>query len=151
MPLTQPPGPGDLVLVAIVGDRATPYRLGRRGAFVIGRSRDCDVRIDDPSISRRHTRVTVEDSIVVEDLGGLNGTKVRGRALGKGERVEVAIGEAIDIGTVMLVLQRGVPDAVAAPPAVGGNAMAQLHALVDRIAIGTLPVLIAGETGAGKE
>jgi len=150
LPLTQPPDPGDLVLVTIVGDRATPYRLARRGAFVIGRSRDCDLRIDDPSISRRHARITVEESITVEDLGGLNGTKVRGRTLGKAERVEVVIGETIDIGTVMLVLQRGAADE-AATPRRAGEAMTRLYALVDRIAVGTLPVLITGETGAGKE
>src|SRR5439155_24229865 len=83
--------------------------------------------------------------------GGLNGTKVRGRVLKEGERVEVAIGDAIDIGTIMLVLQRAAPDEATAPPAAAGEAMARLHALVDRIAVGTLPVLITGETGAGKE
>src|SRR5262249_55412598 len=144
-------GTADLVLVTIVGDRATPYRLARGGAFVIGRSRDCDVRIDDPSISRRHACITVGDTITVEDLGGLNGTKVRGRALKKDERVEIAVGEAIDVGTVMLVLQRGAPDEAKPVRAAAGDAMARLHALVERIAVGTLPVLITGETGAGKE
>jgi two-component system, NtrC family, response regulator AtoC len=152
VPLTHPAGPGDLVLVAISGDRATPYRLAGRGPFVVGRSRDADVRIDDPSISRRHVRICVGERLEVEDLGGTNGTRVRNRALGNGEKVEVAIGEVIDAGSVLLVLQRGAAERPATSSrAAPGDAMTRLHALVERIAVGTLPVLIAGETGAGKE
>jgi pSer/pThr/pTyr-binding forkhead associated (FHA) protein len=62
---------------------------------VIGRSRDCDLRLEDPSISRRHLRIEVGDCFHVEGLGGTNGTRVRGRALGDGERAEIAIGEPI--------------------------------------------------------
>ena len=153
VPLVTPVGPTDLVLVVIAGDRATPYRVSSRGEFVIGRSRDCDVRIEDPSISRRHMRFVVEGNrYYVEDLGGVNGTRVRDRALLPQQRVEVAIGEAVDAGSVLLVLQREVQEAAAArPDEPGGDAMARLSVLVERIAVGTLPVLIAGETGAGKE
>jgi DNA-binding NtrC family response regulator len=150
MPLVAPADPKDLILVAIVGDRATPYRLGRRGNFVIGRSRECDVRIEDPSLSRRHVSISVGDTITVEDLGGLNGTRVRGTALGAGKRAEIAVGEVIDAGSVMLVLQRGGAEPQPEAPA-PSDAMTRLSALVDRIAVGTLPVLITGETGAGKE
>jgi pSer/pThr/pTyr-binding forkhead associated (FHA) protein len=149
-PLTAPAGPEDLVLVAVVGDQATSYKLPRRGTVVIGRSRDCDVRIEDPSISRRHVELRLDPVPSVQDLGGLNGTRVRGRALTGEERVEVALGEVIDAGKIMLVLQRGGAEPRASEPA-PVDAMARLHALVERIAPGTLPVLISGETGAGKE
>jgi DNA-binding NtrC family response regulator len=145
-PLVAPARPGELVLVAISGDRATTYRIG--SSFVVGRSRDCAVRIDDPSISRKHARFTVGERLTVEDLGGLNGTRVRGKAL-KNQTAEIAVGEAIDIGTVMLVLQRVVGEET--PRAEVSDAMARVHALVDRVAAGTLPVLITGETGSGKE
>jgi transcriptional regulator with GAF, ATPase, and Fis domain len=145
-PLVDPARPGELVLVAISGDRATTYRIG--SAFVVGRSRESDVRIDDPSISRKHAQFTIGEKITVEDLGGLNGTRVRGKAL-KNQKAEIAIGEAVDIGTVMLVVQLVYgEEAARAEPS---DAMARLRALVDRVAAGTLPVLINGETGSGKE
>jgi transcriptional regulator with PAS, ATPase and Fis domain len=143
-PLVDPARPGELVLVAISGDRATTYRIGN--SFVVGRSRESDVRIDDPSISRKHAQFTIGEKITVEDLGGLNGTRVRGKPI---KTAEIAIGEAVDVGTVMLVVQRIYgEEATRAEPS---NAMARLHALVDRVAAGTLPVLINGETGSGKE
>ena len=51
---------------------STPY-------IVVGRSRDCDLVLEDPTISGRHARLTWEGArIKVEDLGSANGTFVRG-------------------------------------------------------------------------
>jgi pSer/pThr/pTyr-binding forkhead associated (FHA) protein len=45
------------------------------GEFILGRSSSCDFVVHDPSVSRRHAKITVrEDSITVADLGSLNGT-----------------------------------------------------------------------------
>jgi hypothetical protein len=47
---------------------------------VLGRSRDCDVRLDDPNVSRRHAELRREEGgWVVADLGSTNGVKVNGR------------------------------------------------------------------------
>ena len=47
---------------------------------VIGRSRDCDVTLDDPNVSRRHAELRREGGAwVVADLGSTNGVKVNGR------------------------------------------------------------------------
>ncbi|MEZ4250630.1 MAG: FHA domain-containing protein [Polyangiales bacterium] len=44
---------------------------------VIGRSRDCDLVLKDPTISGRHARLAWDDGkILVEDLGSANGTFV---------------------------------------------------------------------------
>lgn len=43
------------------------------GTSVIGRGRECDVRIDDPMMSRRHAKIHVADSVEISDLGSANG------------------------------------------------------------------------------
>ena len=49
------------------------------GTLRIGRSKDNDLRIDDPTVSGHHAQiVTVFDSSYVEDLGSTNGTFVNG-------------------------------------------------------------------------
>src|SRR5881392_1623658 len=48
--------------------------------FVIGRSRDSDLTLDDPNVSRRHAELRREDGAwVVADLASTNGVKVNGR------------------------------------------------------------------------
>ena len=47
---------------------------------VLGRSRDADVQIEDPNISRRHAEIVQEGSAYwLVDLGSTNGTEVDGR------------------------------------------------------------------------
>lgn len=51
--------------------------------FTIGRDPDCDVRIDDARVSRRHARVMLQKGIWhLEDLGSRNGTRVEGELVG---------------------------------------------------------------------
>jgi hypothetical protein len=90
----------------IVGD-STVQSLGlpTRGAVVIGRARECDVPIGDPSVSRQHARLHVAP-LRLEDLGSANGTRVGARRLAPGESVELGAGEAFTLGTVTLFVQR---------------------------------------------
>jgi len=47
---------------------------------VLGRSRDADVQIEDPNVSRRHAEIVQEGSAYwLVDLGSTNGTEVDGR------------------------------------------------------------------------
>jgi hypothetical protein len=70
---------------ASYGGRAMLVGGGKRTVLsgsrvVIGRSRDCDVTLDDPNVSRRHAELRREGSAwVVSDLGSTNGVKVNGR------------------------------------------------------------------------
>jgi pSer/pThr/pTyr-binding forkhead associated (FHA) protein len=49
------------------------------GQFVIGRSPECQLSLDDPLVSRRHAVLTVHDEhATVEDLGSRNGVMVNG-------------------------------------------------------------------------
>ena len=76
----------------------------RTGPFTIGRAGDADLIIDDPSISRLHTRLLVtRDSVVLSDLGSRNGTLLNGAAVK--EPRAIAPGDVITLGKVTLVLQ----------------------------------------------
>jgi DNA-binding winged helix-turn-helix (wHTH) protein len=62
-------------------DRPAAWLLGestrvalQAGENIVGRGGDGIVEIDAPTISRRHARITVRDSVRLEDLGSKNGT-----------------------------------------------------------------------------
>jgi DNA-binding winged helix-turn-helix (wHTH) protein len=51
----------------------------QRGENLLGRSRDCRVRLESTRVSRRHARITIDgDAALIEDCGSRNGTWVRG-------------------------------------------------------------------------
>lgn len=52
------------------------------GSHLVGRDRDCAVRIDSATLSRHHARIVVtSDMATIEDLGSKNGTHVNGKRL----------------------------------------------------------------------
>ena len=57
--------------------------LGSAGGLVIGRATDiCHVVLDDPTVSRRHTRLRLADgTLMVEDLNSATGTRLDGAPL----------------------------------------------------------------------
>ena len=73
-----------------VAPRAVLAGLGRRTVveadpFTIGRSRDCDLVVDDPNISRHHAELRADgDSWRVADLGSTNGVKINRRRVDEG-------------------------------------------------------------------
>ena len=69
------------------------------GVHVVGRDRDADVRIDDPSVSRRHARIVVEgDQVALEDLESKNGTRVGGVPVT--QAVRLAKGDVLVFGGI---------------------------------------------------
>lgn len=46
------------------------------GTSIIGRGRECDIRLDDPMMSRRHAKIHVADSVEISDLGSANGVLI---------------------------------------------------------------------------
>ncbi|EYF00630.1 FHA domain-containing protein [Chondromyces apiculatus] len=77
------------------------------GEFVIGRSADCQLSLDDPLVSRRHGLLTVSDSgVTVEDLGSrngvfVNGTRISGRkAIADSDRITIGSQEMLLLGSV---------------------------------------------------
>ena len=73
----------------------------------VGRGLECAIRTDDGMVSRRHSQIRMEGGrFVVEDLGSANGTRLRDQPLSPHVRVSLAAGEAIAIGTTVLIVQR---------------------------------------------
>ena len=74
------------------------------GDFIIGRSEECQLALDDPMVSRKHLclRVTAQ-SVTAVDLGSRNGVQINGSKL-KAERALVD-GDRMKIGQHELILQ----------------------------------------------
>ncbi|MBV8762534.1 MAG: sigma 54-interacting transcriptional regulator [Deltaproteobacteria bacterium] len=82
--------------------------LPATGEVAIGRSTACEIRINDASVSRRHATLRMSPLEVVDE-GSRNGTRVRGKLVGNGIAVAVAIGDAIHVGEAAILLQRVMP------------------------------------------
>jgi hypothetical protein len=79
------------------------HELTKRRA-VIGRSKDCDVQVADPNVSRRHAEVRQEGAAHwLVDLDSTNGTEVNGRRL---KRAKLRPGDTITVGSTDLVFRR---------------------------------------------
>ena len=74
--------------------------VGPAGA-TMGRSRQCDVMVDDPNVSRTHAEVRPRGgSWVLTDLGSTNGSRLNGRRLEGSEVLKP--GDEIELGTTLL-------------------------------------------------
>jgi hypothetical protein len=72
--------------------------------FVIGRSRECDLVLDDPNVSRQHAELRREDDgWAVHDLGSTNGIKLNGRR-SRGGRLSP--GDEITLGISRLTFEQ---------------------------------------------
>ena len=79
------------------------HELTKR-AIVLGRSRECDIRVEDPNVSRRHAEIRQEDgNFWIVDLGSTNGVQVNGKRV---DRARLSNEDRIVIGQTDLVFQR---------------------------------------------
>lgn len=71
--------------------------------IILGRAADCDIQIDDQSVSSKHARLVVEPdpylddatAIYLEDLKSTNGTELNGK---KAIKEKLSDGDVIKIG-----------------------------------------------------
>jgi FhaA, N-terminal domain/FHA domain len=71
---------------------------------VVGRSRQCDVVIDDSGVSRRHAELSPgAEGWRIEDLGSTNGVRVNGSAV-RGSRV-LEQGDRIEMGSTEMLFE----------------------------------------------
>jgi len=71
---------------------------------IVGRRRDCDLRIRSSEVSRRHCLLSFQDGVLhVEDLDSVNGTYLNGvRVSG---RQPVRPGDRLDIGPIQFLVE----------------------------------------------
>jgi hypothetical protein len=109
-PRTPPPpegaGPDDaalaqeIVTLTLDGNR---HEIDKR-RVVLGRSKDCDIQLADPNISRRHAELRQDGSAYwLVDLDSTNGVLVNGR---KTARAKLESGDTITIGSTELLFER---------------------------------------------
>ena len=71
------------------------------GGAIIGRSRECDIVLDDSNVSRRHAEISPSGpSWLIQDLGSTNGVRVNGRQVNGPHPLES--GDRIELGTVSI-------------------------------------------------
>jgi hypothetical protein len=89
--------------LVVVAGRRLP--VSAKGA-TIGRSRDCDVVLDDTGISRRHAEIRPgARGWTIADLGSTNGVRVNGRALGGAQPLQS--GDRVELGSTEIVFELG--------------------------------------------
>jgi two-component system, NtrC family, response regulator AtoC len=167
--LADAPLKQSLQLMVLDGAQRQVVDLPASGTMTIGRSRECNVRIQDSSVSRRHALLHLGPQLVIEDLGSANGTMIRDRTgtaaaaetlsmrhlvLGK---AELAVGDMLVFGTALVAvrylpsaeisdLEDWTDDTVGRDPAVRA-----VYAQAELVAPTLINTLLLGETGVGKE
>jgi DNA-binding NtrC family response regulator len=150
------PLPSGLRLIVSRGpDRGKNVPLPSTGGTVIvGTDATGDLVVTDPLVSRRHLEIVVhEHDLVARDLGSRNGSFFEGARF---ESLRLDLGATIRVGDSELQVRP--PEAADAAPGatafgafLGGRAMRELFAKLDRVASSDAAVLLQGETGTGKD
>ena len=108
-PRTQIPPDGPPADVALAQEIVTLTMDGIRHEidkrrFVLGRSKDCDIQLADPNVSRRHAELRQEGSAYwLIDLDSTNGSQVNGH---RTARAKLESGDTITVGSTDLVFER---------------------------------------------
>jgi FhaA, N-terminal domain/FHA domain len=96
---TEAASPVDLGVereVAVLAWDGRRMRVDKR-RVVLGRSRECDIQIEDPNVSRRHAELRQEGAAFwIVDLDSTNGIEVNGRRV---QRAKLDSGDVVTVGS----------------------------------------------------
>jgi FHA domain-containing protein len=96
----EPPPPVEVRPTAALTIAGRSHELDA-DRIVIGRSKDCDIQVADPNVSRRHAEVRRDGSnYVLVDLDSTNGVEVNGKRV---KRLELGDGSRFTIGSTEVV------------------------------------------------
>ena len=100
----QPSEPSGVVVEIQTADGARSRVTLADGRHVLGRAGDCDLPVDDRTLSRRHAAFVVQgDRLSVSDLDSLNGTFVDETPIENATRV--GVGQAVTFGDRVKVVR----------------------------------------------
>jgi two-component system response regulator HydG len=131
-------------------DHSKPARI------FIGTSPACELRVSDPTVSRRHASLELaEDALRITDMLSTNGTHANGIQV---MQAYLRGGEEVRVGGSTIVVQRLNEEASPLSQEMrfgkmigASEEMRRLYPLCARLAAADIPVIIEGETGTGKE
>lgn len=93
----------EVTLVAVKADGGQREVTMKRARLVVGRKKECDIRVPVPSVSREHCEVRVENGkLMVRDLGSSNGTYVNRERV---QEAELAAGQLLGVGPAVFVVR----------------------------------------------
>jgi two-component system response regulator GlrR len=126
-------------------------------SLTIGSRPDSDLRLEDPTVSRKHAEIArTAEGFLLQDLGSTNGTSLNGVRV---DRAYLRDGAVVTVGETSMVFSTSSDS-----PMKGGQApstfgkmvavsepMLRAFTLLEGLAASDITVLVEGETGTGKE
>jgi DNA-binding NtrC family response regulator len=85
--------------------RFSTHHLPESGQVAIGRETACDLIIDDPSVAPRHALLSMGPPVRIADLGSGLPTSVGEQSVSPGQPVEVAPGDVLHLGGVIVMVE----------------------------------------------
>jgi len=126
-------------------------------SLTIGSRPDSDLRLEDPTVSRKHAEISrTAEGFLLQDLGSTNGTFLNGVRV---DRAYLRDGAVVTVGETSMVYSTGEDGALRGEqvPSIFGQMVAvsepmlKAFALLEGLAASDITVLVEGETGTGKE
>jgi two-component system, NtrC family, response regulator AtoC len=102
---SAPPSGRLRLFVAGEGGRFATHHLPDSGEVTIGSDPKCDLHVDDPSVAPRHAVLSMGPPVRIADLGSGLPTSVHQHRVVLGQPVEVAPGDILHLGGVILMVE----------------------------------------------
>lgn len=108
--------------------------VGEKANFIVGRIKECDLYLDDQSVSKHHASLvfSTDGALKVADVGSTNGTFLDGKRITYGKAYEISIEKTIAFGDVKVRFEWEMPAPEIAPePATTENSVSRENVNAD--------------------